>query len=138
MMCTASGFHSTSATLRRRSIALFAMGCVMNTRGRMGIRGGASAHPAHDSGDTVDGDLYPIRDALCGIEHAQDHRNAALAGERSEMRRTATELRHHAGYAREHLTQRRTGDLRHQDVARRDAGEFAFTVDHARAPGAPA
>src|SRR5438552_5820946 len=138
MMCTASGFHSTSATLRKRSIALFATGCVMNTRGRIEIRWGASAHPANDPSDAVDSDLRSIRNALCGIEHAQDHRDAALSGERSEVRRTATELRHHAGYARQYLTQCRAGDPRHQDIARCDAGELAFAVDHAGAAGSPA
>src|SRR5450631_2104395 len=120
MMCAASGFHSTAATLRSRSIALRATGCVMKTRGRMGIRDAASTHPAHDSGDAIDGDLHPVGDTLSGIEHAQDHRDAALARERSEVRRTATELGHHAGYAREHLAQCGTSDPRYQDVTWRD------------------
>ena len=34
----------------------------------------ASAHPAHDSGDTVDGNLHAVGNALCDIQHAQDHR----------------------------------------------------------------
>src|SRR5947208_17104272 len=113
-----SGFHSTSATLRRRSIALCATGCVMNTRGRMKTYRSASAHPAHDARDTVDGGLHAVRDALCGIEDAEHHRNATLSGERGEVRRTAAELRDHARDALQHLAQRRTRNFRYQDVAR--------------------
>ena len=54
------------------------------------------------------------------------------------MRCTAAELGHHAGDARQHLAQRRPRNFCHQDVARRDAGQFAFAVDHTRASRAPA
>src|SRR6266511_997928 len=137
-VCVASELHSTSAMLRSRSVALRAIGWVMNTLGRMEIRRAASAHPAHDSGDTVNGDLHAIGDALCGIEHAQHHGNAPLAGERCEVRGTAAELRHQARHARKHLAQRGACDFRHQDIARRDASELAFAVNYARASCSPA
>src|SRR5438034_3291336 len=137
-VCIASGFHSTSAMLRRRSVALRATGCVMNTLGRMEIRRAASAHPAHDSGDAVDGDLRAVGDALRGIEDAQHHGNTALAGERCEVRGTAAELCDQARHAREHGAERGPCDLRDEDIARRDAGELAFAAHHARASGSPA
>ena len=64
--------------------------------------------------------------------------NAALARERRQMRGRAAELGDDAGDARQDVAQRRAGDARHQNVARRDAGQLAFAIDHHGAAGAPA
>ena len=85
------------ATLRRRSIALLATGWVTK------MRRSASADPPHDAGDAVDRDLRAVRDAAGGVEHAEHHRDAALARERGEMRGRAAELGDHAGDARQHV-----------------------------------
>src|SRR5207253_4904943 len=137
-VCVASGFQSTSAMLRSRSVALRAIGCVMNTLGRMEIRRAVSAHPAHDSGDAVDRDLHAIGNAPGSIEYAQHHGNAPLARERCEVRGAAAELGHYARHAREHGAERGSCDPRHQDITVRDAGKLAFAVHHARASRAPA
>ena len=101
-------------------------------------RSGRISDPPHDAGDAVDRDLRAVRNALRGVEHAEHHRNAALARERSEMRGRAAELGHHAGDARQHVAERRAGDPGHQHVAGRDARELAFAIDHDGAAGAPA
>ncbi len=60
-----------------------------------------------------------VRNPAGRAENAEDHRYASLAGERSEVRGRAAELGYDARHARQHLTQRRPGDLRDKDVAHR-------------------
>ena len=45
----------------------------------------ASAHPPNDASDAVDGDLRAVRNFARGAQHAQDHRYASFARERSKM-----------------------------------------------------
>src|SRR5712691_8871949 len=54
------------------------------------------------------------------------------------MRGAAAEFRHDARDLREHVAERRSGDLGHQDVSRADPGKLALAVHDAGPTGAPA
>src|SRR6516165_11452843 len=96
------------------------------------------AEPAHDTGDAVDRDLRPVRYPPRRVEHAEHHRDAALARKRSKVRGRAAELGHHAGDARQDMGERRAGHFCHQNIAGADAGELAFAAHHHRTARAPA
>src|SRR5882724_2946557 len=66
-----------------------------------------SAQPPHGAGDAVDRDLRSVRDAARRVEHAEHHRDAALARERGEVRGRAAKLRHHTRNARQDMAERR-------------------------------
>ena len=54
------------------------------------------------------------------------------------MRSRAAKLGDDAADARQDMAERRAGNARHQDVARRHAGKFAFAIHHDGAARAPA
>ena len=94
MILLASVLIVTVAISRSRSSALAAIGCVTKTRGF-----GRSPQPPHDAGDAVDRALRAVGNGAGGVEHAEHHRDAALARERGQMRGRAAELGHHARHA---------------------------------------
>ena len=69
----------------KRTQALY---CAVGNRLRdKDARFARSPEPPHDAGNAVDGALCAVRNLARGVEHAQHHRDASLARERSQMRR---------------------------------------------------
>src|ERR1700720_4470539 len=102
------------------------------------FRDHALGEPPHDAGDAVDRNLRAVGNAPRGIEYAEHRGDAALARQRSKMRGRAAKLGDDAADTRQDVAQRRAGNARDQNIARRHAAEFAFAVHHHGAARAPA
>ena len=83
-----------------------------------------SGEPSHDAGDAVDRDLRAVGNAPRRVEHAEHHRDAALARQRSQMRGRAAKLGDDAGDPRQDVAERRTGDAGDQNIARARRGSI--------------
>jgi hypothetical protein len=94
--------------------------------------------PARDAADSVDFDVDAVRNAQRRLGSAEDHGDAALAGERGEMRGAAAELCHDRGDGGEDVAQPRARDTGDEDVAGRDPAELAFAADDAGPSGGAA
>jgi len=94
--------------------------------------------PAHGARHAVDRDDRPLGNPPGRVADTEHRRNTSLAREGGQVRRATPELRDDTGDTRQHGRQRRTGDLRDEDVAELDVLEIVLVEHDARRARRPA